>query len=233
MRAPLRLAIGFALLMPVASFAAPLQVHLPEHRVLSSSEKESFEPALIEQLAETLGRPALFVARSKDADLRLLPDDQPGAAVYYRAAPAALSATEGGLAAWADLRGQTVCIGSASPYAILLSEHFAAVPREYPSAAHALIGLKLGECVAVVDDDVLLMEIASLPEWQRYKHLLPRLADAERQMSLNFDDEGLQQQTNDLLAQWSADGRLEELTRHWIDEVAFQAYVLADTLDCH
>jgi len=54
------------------------------------------------------------------------------------------------------------------------------------------------------------------------------------QLSLTVaDDANLQQQINALLAQWSAEGRLAGLTQQWVDEVAFQAYVLADTLDCH
>ncbi|PNF80240.1 transporter substrate-binding domain-containing protein [Stutzerimonas stutzeri] len=217
---------------PAALLAEPLSVQLPQHRVLSSSETESLEQALVERLAEGLGRPAT-VAVNKDADLRMVAGDQPGAAVYYRAAPAALSATEGGLGAWSDLQGQPVCVSDASPYGSLLRSRFAAEPREYPSAAHALIGLKLGECRAVVDDDVLLRDIATLPEWRRYKRLLPALTDAERQLRLAADDPSLQQQIDTLLAQWAGNGQLAELTRQWVDEVAFQAYVLADTLDCH
>ncbi|EMD99389.1 transporter substrate-binding domain-containing protein [Pseudomonas stutzeri] len=233
MSVPSRIAIWLVLLMPVASMAESLRVQLPEHRVLSSSETESFESALIEQLAKALGRSGAAVARADDAEVRLVAGDRVGPATYYHAVPAALSATEGGLVAWSDLQGQTVCVNHASPYGALLSERFAALPREYPSAAHALIGLKLGECVAVVEDDLLLMEIATLPEWRRYKHLLPSLADVGRPLGLNADDANLQQQINALLAQWSAEGRLAGLIQQWVDEVAFQAYVLADMLDCH
>lgn len=232
MSTPLRIILCLALLTPAALLAEPLRVQLPQHRVLSSSETGSFEQALVERLAEGLGRSAT-AALEKDADLRMVADDQPGAAVYYRAAPAALSATEGGLGAWSDLQGQPVCVSDASPYVSLLRTRFAAEPREYPSAAHALIGLKLGECRAVVDDDVLLRDIASLPEWRRYKHLFPALSDAERQLSLVAHDSSQQQRINGLLAQWAAEGQLAELTQEWVDDVAFQAYVLADTLDCH
>ena len=80
----------------------------------------------------------------------------------------------------------------------------------------------------------MLTELATLPEWRRYKRLLPPpLADAERQLRLTADEAGLQQEIDALVAQWSVDGRSAKLTQQWIDEVAFQAYVLADTLDCH
>jgi polar amino acid transport system substrate-binding protein len=229
---PLHIILCVALLTPAALLAEPLSVQLPQHRVLSSSEAESFEQALVERLAEGLGRSAT-AAVDKDADLRLVAGDQPGAAVYYRAAPAALSATEGGLDAWSDLQGQSVCVSDASPYVSLLRTRFAAEPREYPSAAHALIGLKLGECRAVVDDDVLLRDIATLPEWRRNKRQLPCLTDSEREFRQESDDSSIQQQIDTLLVRWAAEGQLAELVRQWVDEVAFQAYVLADTLDCH
>ncbi|OCX94082.1 MAG: amino acid ABC transporter substrate-binding protein [Pseudomonas sp. CO183] len=222
-----------ALLGPTALLAEPLRVQLPQYRTLSSSETESLEPALLERVAEGLGRPASFVASAQDADVRVAEGDPAQAAIYYRAAPAALSATGGGLGAWSDLQGQPVCVSRDSPHGSMLRTRFAAHPHEYASTAHALIGLKLGECRAVVDDDVLLTEIATLPEWQRYRHLLPALDDAKRHLSLATDDPDLLQQINTLLTQWEAGGQLAELTRQWVDEVAFQAYVLADTLDCH
>lgn len=229
----LRVFLFLALLTPTALFAEPLRVQLPEHRTLASSETESFEPALIQRLAEALGRSALVVALEQQVDMRLVEGAHTGTAVYYRARPAALGATEGTLADWSDLQGQPVCVSAHTPYASLLREDFAAKPQEYPSAAHALIGLKLGECLAVIDDDVLLSEIAGLPEWRRYGRLLRAPFDTERQLSLAADDSGLQLKISAMLAQWSADGQLAELTQQWVDEVAFQAYVLADTLDCH
>jgi len=226
-------ALCLALLGPTALLAEPLRVQLPQYRTLSSSETESFELALLERVAGGLGRPASPVASAQHADVRVVEGDPAEAAIYYRAAPAALSATEGGLGAWSDLQGQLVCVSRDSPHSEILRTRFAARPHEYPSTAHALIGLKLGECRAVVDDDELLKEIATLPEWQRYRHLLPTLTDAKRHLSLATDDSNLQQQINTLLTQWEAGGQLAELTRQWVDEVAFQAYVLADTLDCH
>ena len=177
--------------------------------------------------------PVQFGVPEGQVGVRVEASQQRGVTTYYRAVPAALVPTEAGPAAWADLREQSVCVSTASPYAPVLRERFGASPREYPSSAHALIGLKLGECQAVVEDEALLTELATLPEWRRYKRLLPPLADAERQLRLTADEAGLQQEIDALVAQWSVDGRLAKLTQQWIDEVAFQAYVLADTLDCH
>jgi len=225
--------LWLALFTPAVGLAESLRMELPEHRVLSSSDTESFEAALAEQLGIELGRPVQFGVPEGQVDVRVEASQQRGVTTYYRAVPSALVPTDAGPAAWAELREQSVCVSTASSYAPVLRERFGASPREYASSAHALIGLKLGECQAVVEDEALLTELATLPEWRRYKRLLPPLADAERQLRLTADEAGLQQEIDALVAQWSVDGRLAKLTQQWIDEVAFQAYVLADTLDCH
>ncbi|EXF47135.1 amino acid ABC transporter periplasmic amino acid-binding protein [Pseudomonas sp. BAY1663] len=221
-----------ALLGPLPALAEPLRAALPGgYRVLSSSATESFEPALVEALAEALGQRAEFVTAVDEAELQL--GARETGALYYRAVPAALAATEGGPGSWSDLRSQPFCVAAGSPYARLVAERFAALPREYPSAAHALIGLKLGECQAVVDDQALLADLATLPEWRRYKRLLPALPEVEQVLRISTDDAALQVKVDALIERWREEGRLGELTQQWIDEVAFQAYVLADTLDCH
>jgi len=221
-----------ALLGPLPGFAEPLRATLSDgYRVLSSSETESFEPALLHALGDALGQDVELDTSPGGAELRL--GAGKAGAIYYRAVPAALVASEGGLEAWSDLRNQPFCVAAGSPYARLVAERFAAEPREYPSAAHALIGIKLGECRAVVDDHALLADIAALPEWRRYRHLLPALSDAEQVRRIGATDTALQAQIGALMVRWRDEGRLGELTQQWIDEVAFQAYVLADTLDCH
>jgi len=210
--------------------AQPLQATLPEYRVLSSTEAASFEPALLEALAEALGQPVAITQQTDSADLRLGPTE--AGALYYQAIPAALTANEGGASAWQHLRNQPVCLAAASPYAPLL-QRFGAQAREYPSTAHALIGLKLGECRAVVDDQRLLAEMSKLPEWRRYNSLLTALPEGEQKLRISTPDAALQERIDEVLVLWQEEGRLEELIRFWIDEVAFEAYVLADTLDCH
>ena len=210
--------------------AQPLQATLPEHRVLSSTETASFESALLESLAEALGQPVASAQPSASADLQLGP--LASGSLYYQAIPAGLTASEGGVVGWEHLGNQAVCLAAASPYAALVQQ-FGAKPREYPSTAHALIGLKLGECRVVVDDHRLLVEIATLPEWRRYNRLLPTLPEGERALRVSARDAALQTRIDGLLTPWRKDGKLDEMIRFWIDEVAFEAYVLADTLDCH
>ncbi|WP_312679637.1 transporter substrate-binding domain-containing protein [Stutzerimonas nitrititolerans] len=231
MRALSFLALLPALLGPGLACAEPLRAALPEYRVLSSSESESFEPALLQALAESLEETVEVADRSEDADLQLGPAEI--GPIYYQAVPAALTASEGGVIDWSQLQGQPFCITAASPYTQLIVQRFDAQPREYPSAAHALIGLKLGECRAVVDDHRLLAEMAKLPEWRRYNTLLPALPDAEQLLRVGAESGALQARIDALIQAWEGEGRLDELVQFWIDEVAFQAYVLADTLDCH
>ena len=231
MRALPFLALLAVLLGPGLACAEPLRAALPEHRVLSSSESESFEPALLQALAESLGQAAQVADRSEGAGLQLGPGK--AGPVYYQAVPAALTANEGGVDDWQHLQGQPFCITAASRYAPLIVQRFGAQPREYPSTAHALIGLKLGECRVVVDDHRLLAEMAKLPEWRRYNTLLPALPEAEQVRRISTGNSALQARLDGLMQAWKEEGRLEDLIQFWIDEVAFQAYVLADTLDCH
>lgn len=220
------------LLIPLGMVSAePLRASLPEHRVLSSSETDSFEPALLRAVADGLVETAVISEQGDTADLQLGPAR--AGPIYYRAVPAALTASEGGITDWEQLRSQPVCFTRASPYTALIVRRFAAQPREYPSSAHALIGLKLGECVAVVEDQHLLAEMATLPEWRRYKSLLPALSEAEQVLRIGAQEPALQARLETLMQAWAGEAQLEELIRFWIDEVAFQAYVLADTLDCH
>lgn len=230
MRALSLLVLLPALLGPGLVAAQSLQAALPDYRLLSSTETASFEPALLEALAEALEQPVAVTQQPGSADLRLGPAEV--GALYYQAIPAALTANEGGVSEWRHLRNQPVCLAAASPYAPLM-QRFGAQQREYPSTAHALIGLKLGECRAVVEDQRLLTEMAELPEWRRYNSLLEALPEGEQRLRISTSDAALQAKLDELLAQWHETGKLEELIAYWINEVAFEAYVLADTLDCH
>lgn len=133
------LALMPALLGPGLAAAEPLRAALPEHRLLSSSETDSFEPALLDALGEALGQAVTSTPQPDSAELRLGPADT--GSLYYPSVPAALTASEGGVADWQQLRQQPVCLVAASPYAQWVAQRFGAQPREYPSTAHALIGL--------------------------------------------------------------------------------------------
>jgi polar amino acid transport system substrate-binding protein len=153
--------------------------------------------------------------------------------LFYRTEIAALGAASDGPREWAQLHGESFCIAAGNPQMAAVAERFGAVARPYPSSAEALIGLKLGECRVVVEDASLLENIAELPEWRRFNRLLPRLADADMQLWVAARTPELQGKVDALQQQWHANGRLQALVEQAIDDVAFQAYVLADTLDCH
>ncbi len=85
MRALPFLALLSALLAPGLVCAEPLRAALPEYHVLSSSESESFEPALLQALAESLEETVDVAERSEAADLQLGPAKV--GPVYYQAVP--------------------------------------------------------------------------------------------------------------------------------------------------
>lgn len=228
-------AARFALLalVPCAVLAEPLRASLiGDYRPLTGSEAEApqdgFEAALLAMLAGSRG---FTLTDDSTAELRLGAGE--AGETYYASEASALAATEGGPRDWSALAGQTFCIRAGSPYEADIAARFDARPRRYPSAAQALIGLKLGECSVVVEDRLLLENIAALPEWQRYSHQFPVLEDQTVRLQVTATDAHDQSALSQTLTNWRDEGKLAELTQYWIDEVAFQAYVLADTLDCH
>lgn len=224
------------LLSPASAFAAPLHaVLLGDYRPLRAAEaeqvSEGFEASLLARVGEAIDSQVTLVDTTDQADLRvgMLDSGVP----YYASEAAALTSSEEGVVGWGELAGESFCVTVGSPHASVVAARFGGIARNYPSAAQALIGLKLGECRAVVDDHLLLKEIASLPEWRRYNRLLPALPEAQSTLRIDANDAAVGRRLEQLVSAWRADGQLATLTQHWIDEVAFQAYVLADTLDCH
>ncbi|WP_408101058.1 amino acid ABC transporter substrate-binding protein [Stutzerimonas sp. VN223-3] len=225
-----------ALMAPASVLAAPLQaVLVGDYRPLRAAEaeqiSEGFEAQLLARLGTVLDSEMTLVGAKGQADLRA--GALESGVAYYRSEVAALTSSEGGPFEWSDLAGETFCVTIGSPHASVVTARFGGIARSYPSAAQALIGLKLGECQAVVDDRLLLDKIARLPEWRRYDRLLPALPDSELALRIEAGDAALQRRVEQAVSGWLEDGQLADLTQHWVDEVAFQAYVLADTLDCH
>ncbi|WP_256681119.1 transporter substrate-binding domain-containing protein [Pseudomonas sp. IC_126] len=226
------------LLMPASALAAPLQaVLVGDYRPLKATEAEAvtegFEAAWLASLGEALGGDIDIVLADAQAQAELRIGEISSGAVYYSSEIAALAAAEAGPAEWTDLAGAPVCIAAGNPHAATVVSRFDGIARAYPSAAQTLIGLKLGECQAVVGDQLLLQQIATLPEWRRYNRLLPVLEESALALRIEADDALLQQRIEQILSSEQGQEMLVEATQYWIDEVAFQAYVLADTLDCH
>lgn len=224
------------LMAPASVSAAPLQaVLVGDYRPLRAAEaeqiSEGFEASLLARLGTAFGSEMTLVGAKDQADLQV--GALESGVTYYASEVAALTSSEGGPFEWTDLAGETFCVTTGNPHASVVAARFGGTARSYPSAAQALIGLKLGECRAVVDDRLLLKEIARLPEWRRYNRLLPALTDSKLVLRIEAGDTALQRRVEQTVSGWREDGQLADLTQHWIDEVAFQAYVLADTLDCH
>ena len=224
------------LMVPIGTQAATIQaVPVDAYRPLKAAEAESlgegFEAAWLTRLGDYLGRDIALVDTPAKGQLRF--GELGSGAAYYSSEIGALAASKAGPADWADLAGEPFCVTSGSPHAEVVRARFGGVARIYPSAAQALIGLKLGECQAVVDDRLLLQQIAELPEWRRYDRLLPALEYPHLTLRVAAADTALQQRIEQIISSAEGQDALAEVTQHWIDEVAFQAYVLADTLDCH
>ncbi|WP_019339303.1 transporter substrate-binding domain-containing protein [Stutzerimonas stutzeri] len=226
----------FTLMVPVGIQAATLEaVPVDAYRPLKAAEAEllgeGFEAAWLARLGEALGSDISLLDAPESGQLRF--GKLGSGAAYYSSEIAALVASKAGPTDWAGLAGKPFCSTTGSPHAEVIAARFGGVARIYPSAAQALIGLKLGECQAVVGERILLQQIAELPEWRRYDRLLPALEYPRLTLRVAAADAALQQRIEEIVASPEGQNTLAEVTQHWIDEVAFQAYVLADTLDCH
>jgi len=222
--------------IPTSALGAPLQAVLVDgYRPLSAAPAESmnegFEAAWLKALADRLGRDIELTDSAAQADLRM--GNLASGAVYYTSEVAALTSTEAGPTDWGQLADKPFCVTGGHPYAATVASRFGGIARAYDSAAQALIGLKLGECQAVVGDQRLLRQIAELPEWRRYNRLLPALEDVALTLRIEASDATLQRRIDQLVSSEQGHQAMAGVTQYWIDEVAFQAYVLADTLDCH
>lgn len=205
----------------------------------SPAKGHTFEATLAKKMGEQLRRPVsmrdALVGKASDAspsDATVLMGETAGV-VYFESAISALSPAESGPSNWHALTGQQVCLTRQSPYASILVQRFGVVPRFYPSTAHALIGLKLGECAAVAAEDVLLSQLADLPEWVRYNRRIDPVAGYRFTQAFHVSDPTVRNDVADAVAALDASGELKRHAQFWIDEVAFEAYVLSDTLDCH
>ena len=83
--------LWLALFTPAVGLAESLQMELPEHRVLSSSETESFEAALAEQLGVELGRSVQFGVSDGQVGVRVEASQQRGVTTYIALSPRLLS----------------------------------------------------------------------------------------------------------------------------------------------
>lgn len=202
-------------------------------------EGHTFEATLAAKVGEQLRRPVSMRSapvgkepRAARSEADVLMGGTAGV-VYFESAISALSTADTGPSNWHALKGQQVCLPRQSPYASTLVQRFGVVPRFYPSTAHALIGLKLGECAAVAAEDTLLSQLADLPEWVRYNRRIESVAGYRFTQAFHVTDPTLRDDVTAAVAALEASGELKRHEQFWIDEVAFEAYVLSDTLDCH
>lgn len=219
--------------LPALAPAEPLRVALlGDYRPLSSGaagpRAASFEAALLEAWRPALSPGVVPVDDAASADVRMGP--QPDGLAYYQSEPAALTRTEQGLDDWQSLQGRTFCVVEHSPFAAHVAQRFQAEARTYPNAAQALVGIKRGECEAVVEDRALLETVAEQPEWRRYARLLPSMPE----LAVTFRVQAREAERQSALQPLVDRSVLtRDIQDNWINEVIFQAYVLADTLDCH
>lgn len=213
---------------PLVAAQEPLRVSLVgTMRPLSVPGAQRYEHELVRHWAQQLGRPVQLVERRDQADVWMGPLDQ--GLAYYKSEPAALTWRQGGVADLRKLAGQTFCIVEGSPYGAVFAERFQASAKTYPSSAHALAGLRRKQCIAVIEDRLLLEHLLNLPEWQGCARTLPPLPELAITFRVLAEDVALQSALQPLVDR----SRLSQaIGRKWLNEVAFEARMLAEGSDC-
>ncbi|MFC3609600.1 hypothetical protein [Stutzerimonas tarimensis] len=232
MRIPsLSLALCALLAMPV--WAQPLRVELAgDYRPLLAAEPRtgagSFERELIDRWAESMGRTVQVAETGGQADLRMGLGE--AGIAYYQSEPAALTLREGGLADLNGLEGKSFCVVAGSPHIEHFSERFAASAKRYSSAAQALAGLAAGNCAVLIEDRVLLEEIAAQPEWDGFARVLTSLPELAVTLRVSADDAELLSELQPVVER---ENLTRELTSAWAQKVRLAACALDARLDCH
>ncbi|WP_322995148.1 transporter substrate-binding domain-containing protein [Castellaniella sp.] len=148
----------------------------------------------------------------------------------WSVSPMAIMRTDTDIHQWADLAGRTVCLSADGRYVGELAARHAAIEQVYPSATDALLALRVGRCDAAVQDEGLLRQLLTFPEWRKFSAQLA----PERQVTL------VQLQRTDLSAdavaalhQSVAPAQLQKLAQQQAKSIAFEVYLDQTVPDCH
>ena len=146
--------------------------------------------------------------------------------------PQAIMRSDTGIRSWHDLADRSVCVPETDGhkgYAV----RYGAREKVYPATADALLGLRTGQCDAVVIESALAGALLTLPEWKKFSATLPpgqgRDLVAIIQTGRPDADELLRRQLLELASERSLHTLYAGLAR----DIAFEVYLDQVVQDCH
>lgn len=151
-------------------------------------------------------------------------------ALGWSAGPMAIMRTDTDIHEWADLAGRTVCLSADSRHVGEPAARYAAIEQVYPSAADALLALRIGQCDAAVQDEGFLRRLLVFPEWQKFSAQLA----PDRQVALvQLLRADLPADAVHALRQSVAPAQLQKLAQQQARSIAFEVYLDQTVPDCH
>lgn len=212
---------------------------------------ESIETALAEHVAQRLGAHLETIAAAKADRLPVLratqPDlvlgaapnierDYPGAAIVptgYMLSPMAILRSDTPIKTWVQLRGHTVCLSEASPYAGTMARDYGVVEKLFAAPADSLLALRTGGCDAAVHDRSMLDELLKLPEWKKFSARLTVSSRVPLVFVAPSNDNETVQSLNKIVKQWKSKHYLADLNKTRARDIAFEVYLDQNIPDCH
>ncbi|CDM24680.1 putative substrate-binding protein [Castellaniella defragrans 65Phen] len=152
------------------------------------------------------------------------------AALGWSASPMAIMRTDTDIRAWSDLSGRTVCLSADGRASGELSARFGAIEQLYPSAADALLALRIGQCDAAVQDEDFLKALLAFPEWKKFS---AQLAPYRTLTLTRLTRDGLAAPREAAMRQATSPERLRALARLQARDIAFEVYLDQTVPDCH
>uniref|UniRef100_UPI00333F5862 transporter substrate-binding domain-containing protein n=1 Tax=Castellaniella defragrans TaxID=75697 RepID=UPI00333F5862 len=149
----------------------------------------------------------------------------------YPVSPMAIMRTDTDIHDWQALSGRTVCLAADGRYVGELAARYGAIEQVYPSTADALLGMRTGQCDAMVHDQAFLQELLALPEWKKFSAQLKPYRQVDLVQVTKVDPPRPRALYALLVA--TSPRRLTALTIGQVRETAFEVYLDQTVPDCH
>lgn len=147
----------------------------------------------------------------------------------WSAGPMATMRTDTDIRSWQDLRGRTVCLSADGRFVGEMAARFGAIEQIYGHAADALLGVRIGECDATVQDESFLHHLLQFPEWKKFSATLKPYREAQLVLLQAPAGRSASNRLADAFGRKLVAKQAETQAR----DIAFEVYMDQVVPDCH
>jgi polar amino acid transport system substrate-binding protein len=162
----------------------------------------------------------------------LVGDQIPVHTLVMKSRPQAIMRSDTDISSWDDLAGRSVCVSEPDGhkgYAV----RYGAREKVYPATADALLGLRTGQCDAVVIESTLASALLTLPEWKKFSATLPPGQGRDLIAIIQTDRPGADELLHRQLLELASERNLNTLYAGLARDIAFEVYLDQVVEDCH